>query len=93
MWFLLHYDYVETAFYRTQIYGKLSKIIELNYERDGKGEDFAKSLYPMFLDKLPFALRNAKRLHVSHSDKESHLQNPCTTVYKLVEALNENLKK
>lgn len=93
LWFILHDDYVETAFYRTQIYDKLSKKFDFNYEKDGKGKDFAESLYHTFLDKLPYAIRNAKRLHTFHSDKEYHLQNPCTTVYELVEALNENLRK
>jgi hypothetical protein len=93
LWFILHDDYVETAFYRTQIYNKLSKKFDFNYEKDGKGKDFAESLYHTFLDKMPYAIRNAKRLHLSHSDKEYHLQNPCTTVYQLVEALNENLRK
>jgi RloB-like protein len=93
LWFLLHDEYIESAIHRKQIYSKLSDKLELNYEKDGKGEDFAKSLYKTFLDRLPFAIRNAERLHFSHSDKEYHLQNPCTTVYELVEALNENLRK
>lgn len=93
LWFILHDEYIESAIHRTQIYDKLSGKLGFNYEKDGKGKDFAKSLYPMFLDRLPFALRNAERLHLSHSDKEYHLQNPCTTVYKLVEALNKNLRK
>ena len=93
LWFLLHYDYLESALLRNQIYDKLSDRFGFNYEKAGKNKDFAKSLYPMFLDRLPFALRNAERLHLSHSDKEYHLQNPCTTVYKLVEALNKNLRK
>jgi hypothetical protein len=93
LWFVLHDEYLESALHRTQIYSKLSEKFGFNYEKDGKGKDFAKSLYPMFLDRLPYAIRNAKRLHSVHSDKEYHLQNPCTTVYELVEALNENLRK
>lgn len=93
LWFLLHDEYIETEMHRTQIYGKLSDKLELNYEKNGKSEDFAKNLYKTFIDRLPYAIRNAKKLHSSHSDKEYHLQNPCTTVYQLVEALNENLRK
>lgn len=93
LWFILHDEYIESAMHRTQIYDKLSVKLGCNYEKDGKGKYFAKSLYAMFLDRLPFALRNAKRLHLSHSDKEYHLQNPCTTVYQLVDALIENFKK
>lgn len=93
LWFVLHDEYLESALHRSQLYDKLSNRSGFNYEKDGKGKDFAKSLYPMFLDRLPVAIRNAKKLHLSHSDKEFHLQNPCTTVYQLVEALNENLRK
>lgn len=93
LWFILHDEYIESAIHRIQIYDKLSDKLGLNYEKDGKGKDFAKSLYPMFLDRLPFALRNAERLHKSYIGKEYCHQNPCTTVYKLVEALNENLRK
>jgi hypothetical protein len=93
LWFILHCEYIESGLHRTQIYDKLSGKLGLNYEKDGKGKDFAKSLYHTFLDKMPYAIRNAKRLHSSHSGKEYHLQNPCTTVYQLVEALNENLRK
>lgn len=93
LWFILHDEYIESAIHRTQIYSKLSVKLGFNYEKEGKGKDLAKSFYPMFLDRLPFAIRNAERLHLSHSDKEFHLQNPCTTIYQLIEALNENLRK
>ena len=93
LWFILHDEYLESALHRIQIYSKLSEKFDFNYEKDGKGKDFAKSIYYTFLDKMPYAIRNAKRLHLSHSDKEYHLQNPCTTVYQLVEALNDNLRK
>jgi RloB-like protein len=93
LWFLLHDEYLETEMHRTQIYEKLSDKLELNYEKAGKDLGFTKGLYRTFLDKMPYAIRNAKKLHISHSDKEYHLQNPCTTVYQLVEALNENIKK
>ena len=93
LWFLLHDEYLESALHRSQFYEKLSNKFGFNYEKYGKGKDFAKSLYPMFVDRLPFAIRNAKRLYSVQHDKEYHLQNPCTTVYQLVEALNENLRK
>ncbi len=93
LWFLLHDEYLESALHRSQFYEKLSNKFEFNYEKDGKGKDFAKSLYHTFLDRMPYAIRNAERLHLSYPEKEYHLQNPCTTVYKLVEALNENLRK
>jgi RloB-like protein len=93
LWFLLHYDYLESSLHRNDIYEKLSDKLGFNYEKAGKSKDFVKRLYLLFQDRLPYAIRNAKKLHKSHSNKEYHLQNPCTTVYQLVEALNENLRK
>lgn len=93
LWFLLHYDYLESSLHRNQIYEKLSDKLGFNYEKAGKNRDFVKNLYPKFLSGMKDAIRNAKKLYSSHKDKEYHLQNPCTTVYQLVEALNENLRK
>ena len=93
LWFVLHDEYLQSALHRNLLYDKLSNKLIPNYEEDGKGKEFAQSLYPLFLDRIPFAIQNAKRLHKSHKGKEFHLQNPCTTVYQLVEALNENLRK
>ena len=93
LWFVLHDEYLESALHRNLLYDKLSNKLIPNYEEDGKGKEFAQSLYPLFLDRIPFAIQNAKRLHKSHKGKEFHLQNPCTMVYQLVEALNENLRK
>lgn len=93
LWFLLHDEYFESKWNRSQIFEKLSEKLGFNYESAGKQKGFSKSLYPLFSDRIPFAIQNAKKLHLSHSDNEFHLQNPCTTVYQLVEALNENLRK
>ena len=93
LWFVLHREYQQSALYRKQYYEKLSKWLTINYEKDGKGKDFAKSLYSRFENQLETALKNAKKLHNSHNDKEFHQQNPCTTVYKLVEELRKNLRR
>ncbi len=93
LWLVLHEEYTESSLHRTQIFEKLSEKFNFNYEKEGKNEDFVKSIYPMFLNKIHIAIRNAKRLHLSHSGKQYHLQNPCSTVYQLVEALNKNLRK
>jgi hypothetical protein len=93
LWFLLHYDYLESALHRNLIYEKLSDKLGFNYEKAGKSKDFVKRLYSLFSDRMSNAIKNAQKLHKSHSNKEYCNQNPCTTVYQLVEALNENLRK
>ena len=93
LWFILHDEYIESALHREQFYEKLSNKLGLNYEKEGKGKDFAKSLYAIFSDRIPFAIQNAERLYKSHTGKEHCHKNPCTTIFQLVEALKENFRK
>ncbi len=93
LWFILHREYAQNEHHRTHYYDKLSEWLNINYVKDGKGKDFAKSLYHIFDHQIEIALKNAEKLHKSHIDKEFHQQNPCTTVYKLVEELRKNLRK
>jgi hypothetical protein len=93
LWFLLHYNYLESELHRKEIYSKLSEKLGYNYEKAGKDKKSAKNLYNEFLAKISTAIKNAKRLHTEQSEKDYHLQNPCTTVYQLVEELNKNIRK
>jgi len=93
LWFVLHYQYLTSAITRNEYYHILSDKLNLNYEKDGKGKAFAQSLYHIFLPMQAVAIQNAKRLHQSKEEDTPSSQNPCTTVYKLVEELNKCLKK
>jgi RloB-like protein len=93
LWFILHREYQQSALNRTQYYEKLSKWLNFNYTKDGKGKDFAKSVYAKFESQLETAMKNAEKLHKSHGSNDFHQQNPCTTVYKLVEELRKNLRR
>ncbi len=93
LWFVLHDELMESALHRTQLYKKLSTKLNCNYEKDGKSIDFAKSLYAISLPNIENATRNAQKLHQVHGDAAYHEQNPCTTVYQLVEELNNVIRK
>jgi hypothetical protein len=93
LWFILHDEYLPSALHRNQFYEKLSERLNCKYEEDGKSIDFAKSLYGIYENRIQTAIKNAEKLHKSHSDKEYCHQNPCTTVYQLVEELNKNIRK
>jgi hypothetical protein len=94
LWYLLHFDYINTGLGRNEYAGKISKCI-----REGdKGSKFIyeKNLLDMHsivLDaggRIKLAIANAKRLHDMHEqggDKSYHKHNPSTTVYQLVEEL------
>ncbi len=93
LWFVLHDEYMTSALHRMQLYDKLSVRLNCNYEKDGKSNDFAKSLYAIFLPNIEKAIRNAQKLHQSHGDTTYHEQNPCTTVYQLVTELNKVIRQ
>jgi hypothetical protein len=93
LWFILHEKFHQAALHRNQYYEWLSLRLGLNYEKDGKGIEFAKSLYQIFESKIGIAIQNAKNLHETHKHINPCEQNPCTTVYKLVESLKKNLRK
>jgi len=93
LWLVLHYQYQESALTRYEYYEILTQKLGQNYEKHGKTTEFARSLYHLLLQYQPQAIQNATRLHESHQDKIYCDQNPCTTVYELVVALNECTKK
>lgn len=86
LWFLLHYELLESALTRTQYYLSFSKRWGVSYENLGKNERFSQNVYQRLLEdqnaNQNTAIRNAKRLHQLHSDKDIPPadQNPCTTV-------------
>lgn len=87
LWFILHYDYLDSALTREKINEKLEQKL---------GRKYAKSfdIYPVIKDKESEAIRNAKNLEKMYDESSIisfEKRNPSTTVYKLVEALR-NLK-
>jgi len=94
LWFLLHDKYIDVKQTRRDYYKYLSAKFKLNYEKLGKSKAFCQSLYRLYLDRQPVAIKNAELLYKYHQDKKTHCQkNPCTTVFKLVKELNKYLKK
>jgi hypothetical protein len=97
IWFVLHYQPVEQEFLRFDYYRILTQLWQMdNYEEDGKRLDFCRKIYDL-LNNDPMAsetnaieracLLFAEKSHLPYAD-----QNPCTTVYKLIEALNGEKK-
>ena len=93
LWVLLHFQTNESALHRTAYYEKLSKHLAISYEREGKDKAFCNSLYDTLNNKQTKAIERARKLHNNHSDKTPANQNPCTTVYQLVEELNKYIKQ
>lgn len=92
LWFLLHRNYYNTQMHRKQIYEILSNWLGNNYAKDGKQKGMGATLYHLFFKEQQNAIKNAQKSHISLIDKKPCHQNPCTTVYKLVEELNKCLR-
>jgi len=84
IWYLLHFEYRNTALSRDEVIIELKKYVD--YEKNSK------TIYIELLDLQKNAIDNAKKLeamHTSHGRKlDPAIDNPSTTVYKLVETLN-----
>jgi hypothetical protein len=93
LWFVLHYKYHQAALTRHEYYEMLSDKLKCNYEKEGKSKDFSKALYGIFLPDQQKAIDNAVRLFEEKQGESYCDQNPCTTVFKLVEELNKCLKR
>ncbi len=93
LWFILHYNYHNATITRKEYYYILSEKLGWNYEKEGKSKELSKSLYTIFLPMQKKAFQNAKRLFEEKKGENFCDQNPCTTVYQLVEELNKCLKR
>ncbi|WP_026838889.1 RloB family protein [Gillisia sp. JM1] len=97
LWFYLHYNYTEQQNHRTYYYKSLGEKWDLNYEKDGKAYKFCQSIYSRIENDKEAsqakAIKRAEKLLKKQSDLIYHKQNPITTVYKLVNYLNDNKRK
>ncbi|MEA5534858.1 RloB family protein [Crocosphaera sp. XPORK-15E] len=104
LWFLLHYEYYQSETHRSDLKEMLSE----NKRLGEKYEKNSENMYEKLKDKQFDAIKFAKKLWNSHKSNdnendekelsvqesiERHNQNPSTTVYKLVEKLNEIIIK
>lgn len=92
LWFILHSRYHNSAVTRREYYEILSSELNCNYEEEGKSKEFSKSLYHLFLTTQKEAIQNARRLYDAQKQLNFNEQNPCTTVFLLVEELNKCIK-
>jgi hypothetical protein len=97
LWFLLHYQLLESALTRVEYYQQISRHWGISYERHGKGIQFCRKIYQRLQEDTnsnqTSAIRHAERLHKQHASSQPADQNPCTTVYQLIIELNKYLKK
>lgn len=96
LWFYLHYHHTNQQNHRTFYYKELGKKWDINYPNDGKKYDFCLQIYDLLKDGIASqeeAIARAEKLYQEQNDLDFHKQNPVTLVHKLVELLNQNLRK
>ncbi len=89
LWYLLHYEYCDSALNRSTYKERLSNYIGKNYKKNDE------EMYEILKDSgnQLQAIRSAKKLRVMHTSngKTPADSNPTTLVYELIEELNKYL--
>ncbi|MFC5282100.1 RloB family protein [Pedobacter alpinus] len=99
LWFVLHYQELESNITREELYDILKVKWQLvSFHNTAKTIEYCKGHYDRHNDfngaSQELAIRRAKKLHKQFGvDKNYAKHCPCTTVYQLVEELNRNKKK
>jgi hypothetical protein len=85
LWFLLHFDYLDSNISRTEYFKKLSKALGGNYDKTGN--IFEK----LDNDKnIKFAIENAKKLFAEKECITSFAdRSPCTTMFLLINEIED----
>lgn len=87
LWFLLHFNYLDTNIPRDKYFEKLSDIFGTKYEKSDNHFDMLNTE-----ENLKKAVKNAKKLYCQFEDEPSFAKRaPCTTVFTLIEELEDHL--
>jgi hypothetical protein len=81
LWYMLHYNFYDTALSRSLYKEKLSELLGKTYLKNDEG------MYQILQKRKSTALQNARRLYTLQHNRSFTEQNPITTVFKLVERL------
>jgi hypothetical protein bacD2_00593 len=92
LWFLYHFQFVDTAMHRSQYEAAISKAVNRSGKYNGKRYRYQKNArenYRIMTEcgSQENALKNAARADENFTDKNYATHNPCTQVYKLVKQL------
>lgn len=83
LWYLLHFDYHNTALSRSQYCNMLTKRLGIPYRKNDP------DIYDRLADRQSTAIQNAQRLLDFYGPGHNpECDNPCTTVHQLVQELN-----
>lgn len=85
LWYILHFDYLDTKITRSQYCKKLTESLGKKYKKNDS------EMYKTLLERQPEAIKRAKTLRKQICPKGEglHAAQPITLVYELVERLNK----
>jgi hypothetical protein len=81
IWYMLHFNYYESALSRGQYEEKLSELLQKPYLKNSE------EMFLLLKDRQSRAIKNAQRLYHKQCSQPMTKQNPVTTVFRLVERL------
>jgi hypothetical protein len=83
LWYMLHFNYYDTALSRRQYMEKLTELLQKPYTKNDTG------IYKLLEKRQARAIRNAQKLYLSKYSLPLKEQNPVTLVFNLVKRLTE----
>lgn len=83
LWYLLHFNYYDSAFSRDRYKSMLTDLLKFDYEKNNP------RMYEILLHKQSDAIRNAQHLLTRYDPLNPSNDNPSTTVFELVAYLNQ----
>ncbi len=81
LWYLLHFNFYDTAMHRKDYFDKLSVLLKQKYEKNNE------NMYSLLRTRIDTAIKNASKLYVRQMSLPLEVQNPVTLVYELVQKL------
>ena len=90
LWYVLHFQYLTAQIKRNSYVDILKEKLKDGYAKNSE------RMYELLLDKQSIAIKNAKKLEQYHDEYETIAKSkrrPSTTVFKLVEELNQYIKE
>jgi hypothetical protein len=85
LWYLLHFQYIDSAVSRADYVDKLSAHLGMVYKKNDS------NMYGRLVNRQKNAIANAERLCEQHDHSDPARENPSTTVHLLVKELNRFL--
>jgi hypothetical protein len=81
IWYMLHFNYCDSAFSRSQYKEKLTKLLGKPYSKNSE------EMFSLLKSRQADAIKNAEKLYYNQYSLPRGNQNPVTTVFRLVERL------